>query len=261
MTKSKISGTYEWAVATVNCTQGCKNACAYCYSRKIAAMRGDIKSFAEWSELRPKRDIKKEMKKYEGTVMFPSTHDIHPENLFECKRTILNLLGAGNNLLIVSKPNIKCMLTLFKDLEEYQEKIMFRYTIGTTDSKLLKIWEPGAPSFEERFACLVTAKALGFSTSISMEPFLSTDMAEVKREALYLLPYCTGPLWIGKMNKISERVGGVPREEIKKIEEAQRDSNIKILYESLKDNSQIHWKESIKEVVGLPPQQEPGMDM
>jgi len=214
----------------------------------MAILRREISTFAEWTEMpRSKRNQKDERKLYGGIIMVPTTHDIFPENFSECKGVIMNLLGAGNEVLITSKPRLSCMLQLYDCLEDYKDKVIFRFTIGCRNNEILKTWEPGAPPFEERFSCLVAAFTLGYKTSVSMEPML--DSPNVVSDAMYLHPYCTGDIWIGKMNKIAERVGGVTREEIRRIEEGQRDEHIFRIYNELKDTPRIQWKDSIKEVV------------
>ncbi len=221
-----------------------------CYARKMAVLRKEISTFSEWAERpRSKRNQKEEQKKYNGVIMVPTTHDIFPENFGDCKDLILNLLHAGNELLITSKPRLSCMPQLYDCLDDYKDKITFRFTIGCRNNQILKVWEPGAPSFEERLACLVMAFALGYKTSVSMEPMLDAENAP--SDAMYLHPYCTGDIWIGKMNKIAERVGGVSRDEIKRIEHGQRDESIRLIYNELKNVPRIQWKDSIKEVIGL----------
>ena len=70
-----------------------------------------------------------------------------------------------------------------------------------------------------------------------------------------LIPYITDTIWFGKMNQVSKRVDAKTVEEkaaVKRIEENQTDERIVALYERLKDKPKVEWKESIKEIVGLP---------
>jgi hypothetical protein len=79
-----------------------------------------------------------------------------------------------------------------------------------------------------------------------------------------LQPFVTDSIWIGKMNKIRQRVViETPEDEqqVAKIETGQTDDRIWIIYNSLKDRKVVRWKESIKQIVGLHTPQEPGMDI
>ncbi len=65
------------------------------------------------------------------------------------------------------------------------------------------------------------------------------------------------------MNKINERVVADSDEmerEIQRICAGQSDARIWAIYEQLKNNPLVFWKESIKEVVGLDLATEPGYD-
>lgn len=255
----KISGTKEWAAVTVNCTIGCRNDCRYCYAKRISAQRRDIASYSEWrKEVKTRRNIKKEKTLHKGTVMFPSMHDITEDNLDVCIDVIANLLEAGNKVLITSKPRMRCIMELCETFKDYSHKILFRFTIGTSDNGLLHLWEPGAPKFEERVACLAYAKAKGFETSVSMEPMLNS--LTIVEDAKILLPFVTDGLWIGKMNKIRDRVTGIPEDEIRRVEAGQTDEEVRRIYNALKHQPKVRWKESFKEVLGLELPQEVGLD-
>jgi len=257
--EKEITGTNEWSVATVNCTIGCRNNCSFCYSRRLSILSRRITKYSEWPDMsRTKRNIKKEKIKHNGTVMFPSMHDITPENLEICEDVIANLLEAGNRVLIVSKPRVECIRAICNDFENYKHKILFRFTIGCCSSTILKTWEPGAPDFQERFAALMLSHSKGFQTSVSMEPML--DSPNVVKDARMFFPYVTDGVWIGKMNKIEDRVRGVPRGAIDKIHEGQTDERILQIYSELRDEDKIRWKESFKKVIGLKLPEKAGED-
>jgi DNA repair photolyase len=193
--------------------------------------------------------------------MFPTTHDITPALLTPALRVIRRLLDSGNELLIVSKPHLECIEAICRETWANQEQVTFRFTIGAFDPDVLSYWEPGAPGFYERLACLKFAYASDFKTSVSAEPLLDYDHAPALAEKL--LPFITDSLWIGKLNNIRQRVkveNARDREEVSKIEANQTDSKIKALYEALRHEPKIKWKESIKKVVGLPLATRPGED-
>ncbi len=190
--------------------------------------------------------------------MFPSAHDIHKYNLDVCIDVLANLLEAGNKVLITSKPKFEVIRELCECFKSYKDKILFRFTIGTSNQKILQLWEPGAPSFKERFACLAYAAAKGFQTSVSMEPML--DSVTIVNDAKLMFPFVSDGVWIGKMNKIEDRVIGISTDEKNRIAAGQTDAEIYRIYSKLKYEPKVRWKESFKTVLGINPIKEPGTD-
>ena len=264
MSKNKrISGTLEWAKFNANCIKGCKNSCLYCYARYSAIYRfKSVKTEKEWeNEIVDTKKLSQKWTKKDGTIMFPSCHDISPENIDTCISFLKNILKPGNDVLIVSKPHLECVKKMCEALKEYKEHILFRFTIGAYDNKILRFWEPNAPTFGERYDSLQYAFGQGFSTSISVEPMLDADNVGFLFDTLS--PYVSDSIWIGKMNKTAQRVKTFTMEEknaLKRIEISQTDEKIWKIYEMLKDEPKIKWKESIKEVVGLDLAKEAGLD-
>jgi DNA repair photolyase len=265
MTKKPISGTAEWASKNVNIILGCKHRCRYCYARTNALRFKQIQSPEEWGDTynRVREDeVKRVRPKYGGTVMFPTTHDIVPEFLDECKAVIRKLLEAGNQVLIVSKPHEECIKSICDDFGEYKDQILFRFTIGAADGTILSYWEPGAPTFVERLRCLQYAHKLGFQTSVSCEPMLDSPNVE---ELFYTLkPYVTNSIWIGKLNKARKRIlieTDEDERQVCRIEKGQTDERIREIYEALKDEPLVKWKESFKTVLGLSLAEKPGLDI
>ncbi len=265
MTKSSksVRGTGEWAVATVDCCIGCPNDCKYCYARYSLVERKRLVSPDDWLVCHLKEDeLVRRHPLYPGQVMFPANHDIVPENLDGCIRVIRHLLAVGNRVLLVSKPHLSCMKKLCSEFSDYKEQILFRFTITARKSEILRCWEPQAPLYTERKSCLQYVYENGFSSSVSVEPMLDIDDVAVMVHDL--MPYVTHSIWLGKLNKIKERVicdTDEMRSEIARILKGQTDTNINKLYGELKDLKKIRWKESIKEVVGLELVGEPGLDL
>jgi len=258
----RISGTKEWAVVNVNCVEGCGSDCKYCYSRYNAIDRFGLVKYGEWTkEVVQENSVNKTRKLEKGVVMFPSAHDIRPSILEPCLKTIKNILKPGNKILIVSKPHLDCITRLCDELTFYKNKILFRFTIGSMNNEILKYWEPNVPLFEERFDSLKLAFTEGYNTSISCEPML--DSNNVVNLFYKLVPFVTNTIWIGKMNGIDNRVKINTEEErlaVNKIEEEQQDKNIFKIYNALKHEEKIRWKDSIKEVIGLEDGEKAGMD-
>jgi hypothetical protein len=265
-----VSGTKEWSVASVNAYLGCEHGCEYCFARANALRFKRITDPSAWRTPVLNRKLAKECKLYPGTVMFPSTHDITPATLQVAYEVLYNLLEAGNRVLIVTKPHFACVRVLCDALTEYREQILWRFTIGCLDGEIVKLWEPYAPHPFERLRSLDYAHRNGYQTSVSMEPMLNPK--HIVQDFEVLEPYVTDSIWLGKMNHIRQRVAvqqldqgvvvrpGVPEAEIARIESCQTDADIRFLYEQLKDRPKVKWKESIKQVVGLPLETEAGTD-
>lgn len=248
-----VSGTKEWATYNINCCTGCPHGCRYCYARYDATERYKRVARDAWTSMVIRsKDVLRRYKKLDGMVMFPTTHDIVPENLYACIIVLENLLSVGNKVLIVSKPWMECIEPICMYLKSYKKQILFRFTIGATDDNILGFWEPNAPSYAERKRCLEHAYSRGFRTSVSSEPML--DSENIDNLISELMPFITDSMWIGKMNKIESRVK-VEDEETKqavgRINAGQTDDKIKGIYTRHKDNDKVKWKESIKDVVGI----------
>jgi DNA repair photolyase len=263
--KKKIFGTKEWAVKNINFINGCKHNCKYCYSKEMA-IRFNRKTPENWEiEVVRSKDVEKKYSKYDGRVMFPSSHDITPDHLRDALIVLKKLLEAGNEVLIVTKPHLICIDTLCKTFKKFRRQILFRFTIGSSVSSVLKFWEPNAPSFEERLDCLKKAHKLGFETSVSCEPMLDS---KVDKLIDVIIPFVSNSIWIGKANFLHKRMktNGVKDKlsykKAKELEDWQENKdNILKLYEKYKDNPKIKWKESIKKVLGIEIATDDGMDV
>ena len=258
-----ISGTREWAVAEINCNVGCPHDCRYCYARVAALNKGLIDSVSDWTRPRTiNSEVESSRPLYDGQVMFPTAHDIVAENLEEALQVLSRLLEAGNQVLVVSKPSRFCIEQICDRFSEQRKQILFRFTITSRNSDILGFWEPGAPAYQERLESLQLAFKRGFQTSISIEPML--DLEDVRGMIGEIEPYVNHSIWVGKLNRIEERVridSPAAAAEVERIRNEQQDRNITDLYEALKQRPLIRWKESIKLVVGLPLATESGLDI
>ncbi len=258
----KVNGTSEWSVKTVNCCTGCSHDCRYCYAKGMAIRFRQVTA-EQWPLERIRtKDVIKTHKKYKGQVMFPSYHDITPNNLNACMTVLENLLVAGNRVLIVSKPHLDCIKAICERFDQFKEKILFRFTITARDQEILAFWEPGAPGYDQRRESLELAAERGFATSVSIEPMLDVD--DIFGLVEDLSPWVSHSIWVGLMNKISERVTAdspIARQEVARIEAGQTHEKIHYIYGRLKNNPLLRWKESIKKIVGLPESALPGLDI
>ena len=261
ISKKVVKGTQEWAVKNVNCCTGCSNACLYCYAKADAVRRKQVEP-DQWETIKIRtKDVLKKHIHYGGTVMFPTTHDIVPDNLYACIIVLENLLQAGNKVLVVSKPHLSCMSEIVKYFRNYRNQILFRFSIGAMDNEILKFWEPNAPCYEERKECLELAFSAKFDTSVSSEPML--DSGNIDQLITDLLPFVSNALWIGTMNETKRRVSvdsPMVKENLNKVLAGQAEDVLKAIYQRHKDNPKIKWKDEVKAVVGLKRHTVSGMD-
>jgi DNA repair photolyase len=259
MSAQRRTGTREWAEESKNIVKGCKHDCRYCYARANAMRYGQISNEGKWEEMSlNKVALEKRPHKVAGNgrIMFPTAHDIFPEHINETIGFLRKWLEVGNEILIVSKPHLECIQRICDDLIDYKKKIVFRFTIGSMDDATLKFWEPNAPNFEERLSALKYAHEKGFTTSVSCEPYLDRRIPQLI-QAVY--PYVNDTIWVGKMNRINQRVNTQKwSEEEKKflheVQISQTDKAVGRLYLMFQNYPKIHWKDSIKEVMNLPPE-------
>ncbi len=239
------SGTKEWADYNINCIKGCSNNCRYCYAKMMAKRFGRCKE-ETWKEIEINTNIvNKNFKKYNGRVMFPSSHDIidTSEAKEACFTVIRKLLKAGNDLLITTKPKLLIISDITEFFYQFKLQLQFRFTITSMDNQLLSFWEPNAPSFEERFESLKYSYNKGFKTSVSIEPFLDYNPVTLVD---ILLPYITESIWLGPMNYIPKN--GIPVEDKQQYEEIRAKyklERLKELFDDLKNYPKIRFKDSM----------------
>jgi len=246
-------GTKEWASRNENLIKGCSHDCKYCYA-KAMTIQHKHNTKEDWkNEIVNQGKLKKGFRKHDGLIMFPSSHDITPDHLNECMTFLYHILEPGNNVLIVSKPHLNCIKEICGYFNEYKDKILFRFTIGSADSAILKFWEPNAPDFEERLESLKYAFNAGYQTSVSCEPMLDDKIDQVIEK---VSPYVTETIWIGKPNKLNERLSmNGFKNDFATMDAARRlkglfpDEYVLDLCATYKDNPKIRWKESIKKVI------------
>lgn len=262
MKPTSIHGTAEWAVSNVNIEAGCEHNCRYCYA-KAMAIRFRRATATSWNTPVPRETLPK-VKTFRGTVMFPSSHDITPRNLDACIRVLKELLAAGTQVLIVSKPHIECVGRLCCEIKPFRGQAMFRFTIGATHDTVLSYWEPGAPQFQERLAALELAHRQGYRTSVSCEPMLDD-----KVEALIhkVSPHVTDTIWLGRANRLRQTLSLNCPNDLQVMYAGQHlvdlwcDEAVKKLYKAVGKNPQIRWKDSLKTVLGMDRPTKKGLDV
>ena len=244
-TRKITTGTKEWADFNVNCIKGCSNNCRYCYAKMMAKRFGRCTE-ETWKDMEVnQKAVDKNYKKYNGRVMFPSSHDIvnDPETLEPCMIVLDKLLKEGNEVLVTTKPDIEVVKRIINQFTKYKEQIQFRFTISSNNDDTLSFWEPGAPPYLIRKEALKLAKEEGYETSLSIEPFLDYTPYELIEE---LDEYVTDTIWVGPMNYIAKS-NITPNDEpyYTQIRENVNPEHLREIHEHLKNNPKIKFKDSL----------------
>ena len=198
----RIFGTKEWAdYSRANIIIGCAHDCWYCYA-KAWAIRFHKNPPDAWKNERLNVFAMGTDFKHHGTIMYPSSHDITPQYL-PAHIEQIRQIGHRNKILIVTKPHLKCVKAICKELHMFKGGLLFRFTIGSASNKVLKFWEPGAPPLSRRLEALKWAYNAGFATSVSAEPMLDTE-----QDYLFALvrPLVTQSIWFGLPNMLMSRL-------------------------------------------------------
>ncbi len=246
-------GFRDWTSHNVNIQTGCLNNCLYCYAKAQAYRRQQV-ALGSWTDQIIRRhDVEKPRGLYPGFVGFPSTHDITPENLDDYLYVLGKLLRAGNEVLIVSKPRLDCIKAICAASLFFKDEILFRFTIGAMDNDILGFWEPNAPVYEERRACLEFAYNQGFRTSVSMEPMLDTP--RIEEQIADLRQFVREDIWLGTMNHLEQIKEGADDElaaAIAKVEAGQTVEMLTAIDQTYKkDYPLIKWKtDALKKIKG-----------
>lgn len=259
MTAKKQTGVYEWAGRKCNLEQtGCPHDCRYCYAKAMAIRFGRATA-TSWAYPTPTHGAWQNIPRHRvpGVTMFPTAHDITSANAKVCNLQMHGILSSGDAVLLVSKASVdplRVMLDGVMDLERH--RIEVRVTIGSADDAVLKYWEPGAPCLTDRLAALQWAHDNGFRTSVSAEPMLDAFPEDVVNACRpFVTPECG--IWLGRANRLTQTVAvNCPgdQEAKRRAEGLNRlwsDHAIGKLFARLETDPIIHWKDSIRKVVGI----------
>lgn len=265
MEKRKF-GTREWAKVNLNIQKGCHHGCRYCYACYNAIKRYKwFNSRDEWMKnIRLRYDkVTARPRKVDGRIMYPTQHDICPEFIEEHIKFLRRWLLAKNDILLVMKPHFYSVYRICRDLKEFRNHITFRFTISSSDDRILSFWEPGAPKFKERLDALRYARHNAhFTTSVSMEPQLDTAERTVILASSFLKDV-DDSIWIGKMNFAESRIRALNERDMNLnwgekewrlyslIFSEQTDEKVEWIHSQLDGFPKIRWKDSIKKVLGL----------
>jgi len=253
---NQASATAERATKKVSLFRGCEHDCKYCCYKSMS-IRFKHSTPDNWKEEAVDctlLHVVPKPPKEGGYTLFPSNHDITPDNFGYAIHTISLLLEGGHRLLLATKPHLCVIQEIESIFSDKKDQILFRFSIGSSDSTTLKFWEPYAPTFEERLSALQFAFYSGYQTSVSCEPILDTNTEQLIDE---LLPYVTDTLWVGlpyRFKRILQLNGADDPETLERADKlilSQSDDFVRKLYSKYHENPKIKWKDSILKIIGI----------
>jgi len=253
------TGTREWSNHSFNCCKGCANSCIYCYARDS---RFNTKRGLDWA----KEELTfPKVRKWPGVVMFPTSHDFTPGNVDHCLTYLDHLLDAGNMVLVVTKAERVIVQRIVTVLRQYpREQSEIRFTLTHHEPAVGRLWEPNAPTVDERFDALAIEPRYDIRTSVSCEPWLDTIENLIDSVAFWV-QFVNQTVWIGHANKLRQRTQWAfetnscfspdqrydLRQSIKAIEARQTPEAARQVYNALKNNPKVRFKDSYQQVLGL----------
>ena len=250
----RLSGFNELAEDKLNITaHGCDYECRYCFNTSICIWARGLKPADIGVTVIDPEKLDILIDRKGDTAIYPNTHDITPEHLESHLFFIGKLLAVYPHVTVISKPNLICIRAICQAFPDHKDKLTFLFTIGTVDDKVREFWERKAPSIPERVECLKLAHDLGYKTSVISEPLLD----EVPDGILQMVkPYVTDVIWIGKGKMMMQRVScngykdAETKARVKQLDAWHSKANLEIIYQRLKSDSQIRWKETIQKIIG-----------
>lgn len=246
MNKAK-TGTKEWSEHSVNCCTGCSHDCIYCYAAERYCLRYKKRPRERW-RFEHVRPVRRRQPKFDGRVMFPTTHDITLGNARACLRTLQQLVEAGNDVLVVSKMAVPIAAMMIDTMGPWRDQLEFRISIGSVSEDVKAFWEPGAPANIDRVASLTHLIAAGFRTSVSCEPLLEPWLVVPHVASLSLCG--TETIWIGKLNHIKARCGWMgDLDQFHTLRHWQTDEKVMEVVEAVGGNEKIRFKDSYQAVI------------
>jgi len=200
------TGVAQWADKSANIQTGCRNGCLYCYAQAMAQRFKRIAGRETW--LYPSLNKPGKFPR-DSRVMFPTTHDITLDNIHRIVDATGAMLDRGNTILFVTKAGptpIDLLLYYLDQFPHSRKSIEFRFSITTLNYKTQRFWEPDAPHIIDRIEAMKDANCAGFRVSVSCEPMLFKDEAEILPHFQAMILAGASEVWYGYLKNARARI-------------------------------------------------------
>lgn len=169
LSKSQV---YDYAL---NPYVGCRHNCVYCYARFMKRFTGHAEKWGEFVDVKinaPGLLAREVKKKKVGRVWVSGVCDPYQplENRYRLTRKCLDIL-AGNGWPFTVQTKSALVLRDI-DILKRAKDCEVGFTITTSDEKIAKIFEPGAPPSRDRIKALAALHAEGIRTFAMVAPIL-----------------------------------------------------------------------------------------
>lgn len=159
----------------INPYVGCQHACSYCYARFIKKFTGHTEPWGKFVDVRinaPDLLIKEIKKKKRGSVWVSGLCDPYQplESKYGITRKCLKILADYNwPVTIQTRSSL-----VLRDLDLIQGSVNFEagLSITTADDGIRRLFEPNAPSAEDRIKTLESLHNAGIRTYAMIAPLL-----------------------------------------------------------------------------------------
>lgn len=187
LSKSKVS---DW---TINPYIGCQHGCFYCYAQFIKRFKPYKEPWGQFVEVKinaPELLEKEIKKKRRGVIWISGLCDPYQplENKYQLTRKILEIIQKYNWPVTIQtkSPLILRDLNLLKKFH----RIEVGFSITTGNDRIRRLFEPKAPSIEERIKALERLQGEGIKTFVMIAPLLpqaETLVLKLKGKTSYVL--------------------------------------------------------------------------
>jgi len=169
LSKSKVSDY------TINPYVGCEHGCTYCYARFMKRWAGHKEEWGQFVDVKInaidclQREIKK---KHVGKVWISGVCDPYQplEKKHELTRSILKVL-LKHDWPVTIQTKSPLLLRDVELLREFSDAEV-GLTITTADENIRKIFEPNAPSIQDRIEAVEKLHSFGIKTFVMIAPLL-----------------------------------------------------------------------------------------
>jgi DNA repair photolyase len=160
----------------INPYYGCAHKCQYCYAVFMKKFTGHTEPWGDFVDVKVNAPevLAKQLKRIQkhSRISFSTVCD--PYQPLELKYGITRkcleiLIPYRHSVSILSKSAI---VVRDIDILSRLNEVKVSFTVTTTDEKIRKVFEPGAPSTEQRFKALRTLSQSGIRTSLFVAPVL-----------------------------------------------------------------------------------------
>ena len=172
LSKSGIS-VIDYAI---NPYYGCAHKCQYCYAVFMKKFTGHTEPWGDFVDVKVNAPevLARQLKRLKGSshISFGTVCDPYQplELKYEITRQCLEILKRyRHSISILTKSTI---VVRDVDVLSRLNEVKVSFTVTCVEDRIRKIFEPGAPSAEQRFKALRTLTHSGIKTSVFVAPIL-----------------------------------------------------------------------------------------